>query len=43
MIEISLASILAIDLVYTVYLLIRFNNKPKVTHFNNQFKISRLL
>ena len=43
MIELSLASILAIDLVYTVYLLIRFSNKLKVTHFNNEFKISRLL
>ena len=43
MIELFVAGILAIDLVYTVYLLIRFNNKPKVTHFNNQFKISGLL
>ena len=43
MFELSLASILAIDLLYIAYLLIRFSNKPKVTHFNNQFKISRLL
>ena len=43
MIEISLASILAIDLLYIAYLLIRFSNKLKVTRFNNEFKISRLL
>ena len=43
MIELSLASILAIDLLYIVYLLIRFSNKLKVTRFNNEFKISGLL
>lgn len=43
MFELSLASILAIDLIYIAYLLFRLSNKLKVTHFNNEFKISRLL
>ena len=43
MIELLVLIILTLDLWYISYLLFKFCNKLKVTHFNNEFKISRLL